>query len=93
MQEVKSVQIGYSRAVGSEPHPASVVTRSHPSVKDLELVFLEGVQGETLRIKLSTGKVVDISLYERTPGFLSIQMDGQMVIKPQASNSIEVGMP
>jgi hypothetical protein len=92
MPNIQSVQINYFRPLGSEPHPASIVTRNNPIAKDLESVFLEGVAGETLRIKLSTGRVVDVALFERTPGFLSISTNGQITMKPSASNSIEIGV-
>lgn len=45
----------------------------------------------SLRVITSTGGRIDVELWERSPGEITIRvLDGHMIVKPEASNTIVV---
>lgn len=51
----------------------------------------DDTQAHSLRIITSTGGRIDVELWERAPGEVTIRvLDGHMIVKPEASNTIVV---
>lgn len=51
------------------------------------------VKGNTLRIALSDGKIIEVEAFERRPGRLTIRsgaISGGLIVYPLASNCIDV---
>ncbi len=60
------------------------------SCKEQELSIPEEVT--TLRINLSTGRWVEVEIFERIDGKITIRGEDTLAIQPDASNSISVSV-
>ena len=45
----------------------------------------------TLRINLSSDRWVEVELFERSDGRVTIRTDRNLILHPNASNSVEIG--
>ena len=50
----------------------------------------EQINGEVIFLTLSNGRRIQIETHERSDGFITLRCD-DMVIRPEASNSIRIG--
>lgn len=87
MPEFKQIQVGYDDL----PNAMILHTTEHGLV-DRNVTLLKGTDYEVLRITLSNGKRIEIDLFERETGMLTIRADHhELTITPRSSNSIDVG--
>lgn len=65
----------------------------HAGTTNVLLANVEPSQHNVLRVTLSDGRAMDIELWEREPGRLSIRgLYGRLVVRPQVSNVITVSV-